>query len=193
MMGSSATSDVADLSYFISHVVSLYQTVLRAGIFDIHGVLSINVDRKKKGCFDPFPLALLLSYIIFCLTLLYSLLFYSVLRCHFLSRVASCCMDCIALFLRFTVPYSMPFYAMRHCDVTLCYTAQCTLHSFLHLLCSEALPYYSVLVYPLKYNNIHQIYHAPWCVRNPSTFYSISRATLLCSLSLHFCHSQVTK
>jgi hypothetical protein len=96
MMGSSATSDVADLSYFISHVVSLYQTVLRAGIFDIHGVLSTNKDRKM-GRFDPFPLALLLSYIMFCLTLLYSLLFCSVLLCHFLSRVASCCTDSYCL------------------------------------------------------------------------------------------------
>jgi hypothetical protein len=95
-MGLSATSDVADLSYFISHIVSLYQTVLRAGIFDIHGVLSTDIDRKK-GRFDPFPLALLLSYIMFCLTLLYSLLFYSVLLCHFLSRVASCCTDSYCL------------------------------------------------------------------------------------------------
>ena len=93
MMGPSATSDVADLSYFISHIVSLYLTVLRAGIFDIHGVLSINVDREKKGCIDPFPLALLLTYVIFCLTLFHSLLFYSVLLCHFLSRVVSCCTD----------------------------------------------------------------------------------------------------
>jgi hypothetical protein len=86
MIWPSATSDVADLSYFI--FVYLYQTVLRAGIFDMHYVLSTNVDRKKKGCFDPFPLSLLLSYVIFCLTL-----FYSVLPCHFLSRVASCCTD----------------------------------------------------------------------------------------------------
>ena len=85
-MGSSATSDVADLSYFISHIMSLYLTVLRAGNFDIHGVLSTNVDRKKKGCFDPFPLALLLSYVIFCLTLFYSLLF-----CSALSLLVSFC------------------------------------------------------------------------------------------------------
>ena len=38
--------------------------VLRAGIFDMHGVLSTNVDRKKKGCIDPFPLVLLLSGLI---------------------------------------------------------------------------------------------------------------------------------
>ena len=88
MMGSSATSDLADVSYFISHIVSLYQRVLRAGIFDMHGVLSTNVDRKKDF-FDPFPLALLLSYVIFCLSLFYYLLFYSLLLCHFLSLVAS--------------------------------------------------------------------------------------------------------
>jgi hypothetical protein len=63
MMGSSANSDVADLSYFISHIVSLYRTVLRADSFDMHDLLSTNVDRKKE-CFDPFPLALLLSGLI---------------------------------------------------------------------------------------------------------------------------------
>jgi hypothetical protein len=40
--------------------LSLHRTVLRADYFDIHGVLSTNVDRKKKGRFDSFPLALLL-------------------------------------------------------------------------------------------------------------------------------------
>ena len=45
MMGSSANSDVADLSYFKSHIVSLYRTVLRTDSFDVHGVLSTNVDR----------------------------------------------------------------------------------------------------------------------------------------------------
>jgi hypothetical protein len=64
MMGSSTATNVAELSYFISHIVSLYLTVLRAGIFDIHGVLSTNVDWKKKGCFDLLPLALLLSGLI---------------------------------------------------------------------------------------------------------------------------------
>jgi hypothetical protein len=132
---------------------------------------------------------LILCSVLLCYTLFCSILFCFVTSCLVLHHVV---LTRIALFLRFTVPYFMPFYAMRHCDVTLCYTAQCTLHSFLRLLFSEALPYCSVLVYPLKNNNIHQIYHAPWCVRNPSTFYSISRATLLCSLSLHFCHSQVT-
>jgi hypothetical protein len=103
--------------YSISHIVSLYQTVLRAGIFDIHGVLSTNVDNKKKGCIDPFPLSLLLSYVVFCLC---SILFCSILFCS----VTSCLVLCHAvltrnaLFLRFTVPYSMPFYAMRHCGVS---------------------------------------------------------------------------
>jgi hypothetical protein len=63
MMGSSATSDVADLLYFISHIVSLFRTVLCARSFDMHGVLKTYVDRKK-GCLDPFPLALLLSDLI---------------------------------------------------------------------------------------------------------------------------------
>jgi hypothetical protein len=91
-MGPSATSDVADLSPFISHTVSFYHTVLRAGTFDMYGVLSTNVDRKK-GYFDPFPLALLLSYVMFCLILFYYLLFYSILPCHFVSRGVSCCTD----------------------------------------------------------------------------------------------------
>jgi hypothetical protein len=63
MMGSSATSDVADLSYFVSDVVSLYQMVLRAGSFDMYRVLSTNVDRKKD-CFDPFSPVLLWSGLI---------------------------------------------------------------------------------------------------------------------------------
>jgi hypothetical protein len=96
----------------------------------MHGVLSTKVDRKKD-CFDPVPLALLLSGLI-CRTLYtlsYCVLFSSVLFCF----VTSCLvlyhavLTHIALFLCFTVPYSSPFYVMRHCDVTQCYTAQCTL------------------------------------------------------------------
>ena len=106
-----------DVLQLIIHIFSLYRTVLHAGIFDIHGVLSINVDRKRKGCIDPFSLVLHLSYVMFCLALFFSLLFYSVLLCHFLSRVASYCTDSYCLVSAFTVLYSVLFYAMRHCDV----------------------------------------------------------------------------
>ena len=119
--------------------------------FHIHSVLSTNVDRKK-GCFDPFPLALLLSDLI-CHTLYHSVLLCSILSksvlfssvpfcyilfCSFLFCLVTSCLVLyhavltrIALFLCFTVPCSMPFYAMRHCDVTLCYSAQCTMHPLL--------------------------------------------------------------
>jgi hypothetical protein len=119
--------------------------------------------------------ALLLSYVLFCLTLFnsvlyYSVLFRSVLLCHFLSRVVSCCTDSYRIV---SASYCSILYSiLRNAPLwCVCYTAQCTLYSFLRLLCSEALPYCSVLVYPLKYYNIHQIYHAPWCVRIPSIFY----------------------
>ena len=98
-----------DVLQLIIHIFSLYRTVLHAGIFDIHGVLSINVDRKRKGCIDPFSLVLHLSYVMFCLPLFYSLLFYSVLLCHFLSRVASYCTDSYCLVSAF---YCSIFYAI---------------------------------------------------------------------------------
>ena len=111
---------------------------------------------------------LMLCSVLLCSILFCSILFCFVTSCLVLHHIV---LTRIALFLRFTVPYSMPFYAMRHCDVTLCYTAQYTHHSFLRLLCFEALPYCGVLVYPLKYNNIHQI-----CVRaQPFNFLSLVR------------------
>jgi hypothetical protein len=106
MMGSSATSDVADLSYFISHVVSSYQTVLRAGIFDIHGVLSTNVDRKKKGRFAPCP-ALVLYYI-----LSYFVLFSSVLFCSALSLLVPCCIMLYGLYCVVSAFYCSILYAI---------------------------------------------------------------------------------
>ena len=111
-------------------------------------------------------LTLLCSCLVLCFVLLYCVLFCSVLPCHFLSRVVSCCTDSYRIV---SVFYCSILYAiLRHAPLCfMCYTAQCTLYSFLRRLCVEALPYCSVLVYPLKYIIIHQIYHAPWCVRNP--------------------------
>jgi hypothetical protein len=122
--------------------------------------------------------ALLLCYVLFCLTPLSSVLyctvlFCSVLFCSTLSLLVSCCVMLYWLDRIVSASYCSILYAiLRNAPLwCVCYTAQCTLYSFLRLLCSEALPYCSVLVYPLTYNTIHQIYHAPWCVRIPSIFY----------------------
>jgi hypothetical protein len=125
--------------------------------------------------------SVLLCSIRFC-----TILFRSVLLCHFLSRVASCCTDSYRIVSAF---YCSVLYAiLRNAPLwCVCYTAQCTLHSFLRLLCFEALPYCSVLVYQLKYNTIHQIYHAPWCVRIPSIFLSVVRHHYV-----HFLFTSVT-
>ena len=64
--------------------ISLYRTVLRAGSFDIHGVLSIYLDRKT-GCFVPFPLAPP------CIDLICLTLWLSVLFCSALSFLVSFC------------------------------------------------------------------------------------------------------
>ena len=105
-------------------------------------------------------LCTILSYCVLFSSLLFrSAVFYSVLFCSALSRVVSCCTDsyCIVSEFYCSILYAILRNAPLWC---VCYTAQCILHSFPRLLCSEALPYCGVLVYPLKYNNIHQI-----CVR----------------------------
>ena len=187
----------------ISHIVSLHRTVLRAGSFDIHGVLSTNVDRKK-GCLDPFPLALPCSFLVnlIYLTLLcsclvlWSVLLYCVLFCSALyCLVTSCLVLChavltrIALFLYFTVPYSMPFYAMRHCALCV------TLHNapFIHFYVDFILKPYITVVFLYIHWSISSYIRSTMrhgaCV---TLKFSISSPTLLCSLSLHFCHFQVT-
>ena len=119
----------------------------------------------------------------FCLTLFSSELFCSVLPCHFLSRVVSCCTDTYRIVSAF---YCSIIYAiLRNAPLWgVCYTAQYTLYSFLRLLCFKALPYCSVLVYPLKYIIIHKIYHAPWCVRSTSIFYPYCATTMFTFSSL---------
>jgi hypothetical protein len=140
--------------------------------------------RSLLPCSCLILCSVLLCYILFC-----SILFCFVTSCLVLHHVV---LTRIALFLRFTVPYFMPFYAMRHCDVTLCYTAQCTLHSFLRLLISEALPYCSVLVYPLKYNNIHQIYDVIVDLHGACVTLQLSTVSLERHYYVHFLFTSVT-
>ena len=136
MMGSSATPAVRSrgrrydglcgpFQLWLMFDIWLYGTVLRAGSFDIHGVLSIHLDLKTDGLFCSVPSCTALPSIdLICLALWLSILFCSVLfcsvvPCQFLSRVASCCTDSHRIASVVHYLYSTPFYAMRHCDVAL--------------------------------------------------------------------------
>ena len=186
--------------FHILYLMSLYRTVLRADSFDMHGLLSTNVDRKKD-CIDPFPLALLLSGLIesdllcsclmLCPALLYSVQNYSVLFC----LVTSCLVLChavlthIASFLRFTVPYSMPFSAISHCGVCVTLHNAPSIHFYVYFLSK---PYLTV-VFSYTHWSISSYIRSTICHGAcEALLFFIPSAPLLCSLSLHFCHFQVT-
>jgi hypothetical protein len=125
----------------------------------------------------------------FCLVHICSLLFCLVTSCFVLCHAV---LTRIALFLCFTFPYSMPFYAMRHCGVCVTLHNAPSIHFCVYFVPK---PYLTVVFLYTHWSRTSYIRSTTRhghgaCV---SLQFSISRATLLCSLSLHFCHFQVTK